>query len=50
VYIGPFLNNQEEHIRKIAEEAFDVIEPDWRNIVEKENGTKSLQDIFKINI
>ena len=50
VYIGPFLNIPEEEIRKVAENAFDIIEPNWREIVKKERETKSIQDIFNIKI
>ena len=50
VYIGPFLSNPEEEVRKIAELAFDTIEPNWREIIKKERNTKSIQDIFEIKI
>lgn len=50
VYIGPFLNTPEDDLRKIAENAFDIIEPNWREIIKKEKETKTIQDIFKINI
>ncbi len=50
VYIGPFLSISEEEVRKVAENAFDVIEPNWREIIKKERETKSIQDIFKIKI
>ena len=50
VYIGPFLNTSEEEVRKVTENAFDIIEPNWRDIIKKERETKTIQDIFKINI
>ena len=50
VYIGPFLNIPEDDVRKAAENAFDIIEPNWREIIKKERETKSIQDIFKIKI
>ena len=50
VYIGPFLSIPEEDLRKVAENAFDIIEPNWREIIKKERETKTIQDIFKINI
>jgi len=37
-------------VRKVSENAFDVIEPNWREIIKKERETKSIQDIFKIKI
>jgi len=50
VFIGPFLNIPEEEVRKVAENAFDIIEPNWRETIKKERETKTIQDIFKINI
>ena len=50
VYIGPFLNIPDEEVKKVAENAFDIIEPNWREIIKKERETKSIQDIFKIKI
>jgi HEAT repeat protein len=50
VFIGPFLNNPEEEVRKVTENAFDIIEPNWREIIKKEKETKTIQDIFKIKI
>jgi len=50
VYIGPFLNIPDEDVRKVAENAFDIIEPNWREIIKKERETKTIQDIFNIKI
>jgi len=49
VYISPFLNSPDNDLKKLAEEAFDVIEPNWRDIIKKRK-TRSIKDIFKTNI
>ncbi len=41
VYIGPLLNSPDEELKKLAKKAFDVIEPNWRQIIERE-GKKSI--------
>ena len=46
MYIGQFLNSEDEDLQKLTEKAFDVIEPKWRDIVEKER-KKSIEEIFK---
>lgn len=45
-YLGPLLNSSDEDIRNLALKAFDIIEPNWKEIVERERN-KSIQDIFK---
>lgn len=49
-FISIFLNSSIEELKKLTEQAFDVIEPDWRRIVDKERQEKSIQDIFKISL
>ncbi len=46
--IGQFLNNSDEDLKKLAENAFDIIEPNWRQIVKQERKEKSIEEIFKI--
>lgn len=45
-YIGQFLSSQDDDLRELTEKAFDVIEPKWHDIVEKER-KKSIEEIFK---
>ena len=45
-YLGPLLNSSDEDIRNLALKAFDLIEPNWKEIVKRERN-KSIQDIFK---
>lgn len=47
VHISTFLNSNDYEMRKLSEEAFDAIEPNWRQIVEKERKEKSFEEIFK---
>ncbi len=47
MYIGQFLDSQDEDLRELTEKAFDLIEPKWRDIVEKER-KKTIEDIFKV--
>ncbi|MFX1487959.1 MAG: HEAT repeat domain-containing protein [Promethearchaeota archaeon] len=46
-YIGPLLSSNDEEIKKLAQAAFDTIEPNWREIIKNERKEKSIQDIFK---
>ncbi|NVM34665.1 MAG: HEAT repeat domain-containing protein [Candidatus Lokiarchaeota archaeon] len=45
-YLGPLLDSSDENIKNLALKAFDVIEPNWKEIIERER-TKSIQEIFK---
>jgi HEAT repeat protein len=49
-YIGSFLNSSDEEIKNLTQEAFDYIEPNWREIIKKERKEKTIQEIFKIKI
>ncbi|MFX1378700.1 MAG: HEAT repeat domain-containing protein [Promethearchaeota archaeon] len=46
-YLGPLLDSSDNDIKNLTLKAFDVIEPNWKEIIEKER-TKSLQEIFRI--
>ncbi|UCC21071.1 MAG: HEAT repeat domain-containing protein [Promethearchaeota archaeon] len=46
VYLGSLLESSDEEIRNLTVKAFDVIEPKWKEIVERERN-KSIQEIFK---
>jgi len=49
-YIGHYLTSEDDELKALAQEAFDVIEPNWREILEKEKKEKSIQDVFKSNL
>ncbi|MFX1390322.1 MAG: HEAT repeat domain-containing protein [Promethearchaeota archaeon] len=45
-YLSPLLNSSDSDIKNLTYKAFDSIEPDWEQIVERERN-KSIQEIFK---
>ena len=49
-FLGFFLDSSIPELKTLTERAFDVIEPNWRNIIEKERKEKSIQDIFRVNL
>lgn len=48
--IGQFLESKDNTLKDLAEKAFDEIEPNWRNIIEKEQQEKSIHEIFKVKL
>jgi len=48
--LSHFLNSSDEKLLQLAESAFDAIQPNWRQIIEKERKEKSVQDIFKVSL
>lgn len=53
VFIGPFLRSPDEDLKNLAQEAFDVIKPDWRLILEKNKSLakkNQFQKIFEIRL
>jgi len=49
-YIGLFLNSSDDKLKNLTQEIFDLIEPEWRDIIEKERKEKTIQEIFKFKI
>lgn len=47
-YIGSFFDSSDNDLKNLAHEAFDSIEPNWKEIMKKERNEKSIQEIFKI--
>lgn len=50
VYIGPLLKSKDDELKKLAENTFDILEPNWRKIIENQTKEKSFEEIFKIKI
>ena len=50
VYLGALLNSNDHELKHLAEKAFDKIEPNWRDIIEKKMKEKSFEDIFNIKL
>ncbi|MFX0001264.1 MAG: HEAT repeat domain-containing protein [Candidatus Hodarchaeota archaeon] len=46
-YLGPLLNSSDNDIKNLALKAFNTIEPDWKEIIERERN-KSIQEIFRL--
>jgi len=46
-YLGPLLDSSDDDIKELTLKAFNVIEPNWKEIIERERN-KSIQEIFKI--
>ena len=49
-YLSPFLESEFEEIRMLTEKAFNAIEPDWREILEREKRQKSVKQIFEARL
>ena len=45
-----FLNSSDDKLLQLCESAFDAIQPNWRQIVERARKEKSFQDIFKLSM
>ncbi len=46
-YLGPLLDSSDDDIKDLALNAFNIIEPNWKEIIERERN-KSIAEIFKI--
>ena len=46
VYIGPLLNFPDDDIQELTRKAFNMIEPNWRQIFKRESNM-SIEEIFK---
>ncbi len=46
-YLGPLLDSSDDDIKNLTINAFEIIEPKWKEIIERERN-KSIQEIFKI--
>ncbi|MFW9902622.1 MAG: HEAT repeat domain-containing protein [Candidatus Thorarchaeota archaeon] len=46
-YLGPLLDSSDVEIKNLTINAFDIIEPNWQEIIERERN-KSIQEIFRI--
>ncbi len=45
-HIASFLKSPDDELRSLAESTFDTIEPNWREIIEKERKERSIEEIF----
>ena len=48
-YISHYLDSQDENLFKLSQNAFDAIQPNWREIVKRNRKERSLEEIFKVS-
>ncbi|MBY9009752.1 MAG: HEAT repeat domain-containing protein [Candidatus Lokiarchaeota archaeon] len=48
-FISHYLVSPDDMLFKLAQNAFDIIQPNWREIVRKNRKERSIQDIFKVS-
>ncbi|MFX1315228.1 MAG: HEAT repeat domain-containing protein [Promethearchaeota archaeon] len=49
-HIGSLLSSPDLELRTITENAFNTIEPNWREIIKKEKKEKTIEEIFKVKL
>ncbi|MFX1239047.1 MAG: HEAT repeat domain-containing protein [Promethearchaeota archaeon] len=48
ILIGPFLYSEDNELKELTQRVFDTIEPNWRDIVERElKKNRSIEEILK---
>lgn len=45
-YLSPFLNSPDNELKELTIKAFDIIQPDWRDIIKKKE-KRSVKEIFE---
>ena len=48
-FISHYLDSPDDKIFKLAQNAFDIIQPNWREIVKRNQKERTMQDIFKVS-
>jgi HEAT repeat protein len=46
-FIGHYIDSPDNTLLKLAQNAFDTIQPNWREIIKRNQKERSIQDIFK---
>ena len=49
-FIGHYLDSPDGNLFKLAQNAFDIIQPNWREIIKRNQKERSIQDIFKVSL
>jgi len=47
--ISYYLDSSDDKLFKLAQNAFDIIQPDWREILKRNQKERTTQDIFKVS-
>ena len=48
-FISHYLDSSDDKLLQLAQNAFDMIQPNWREIVKRNQKERTIQDIFKIS-
>ena len=48
-FISHYLDSPDDKLFKLAQNAFDIIQPNWREIVKRNQRERTMQDIFKVS-
>ena len=48
-FISHYLDSPDDKLFKLAQNAFDIIQPNWREIIKKNQKERTMQDIFKVS-
>jgi len=48
--ISHYLNSPDDKLLQLAQNAFDIIEPTWRDILKRNQKERSIQEIFKVSM
>ena len=49
-FISNYLNSPDDNLLQLAQNAFDIIEPTWRDILKRNQKERSIQEIFKVSM
>jgi HEAT repeat protein len=48
-FISLYLDSPDDKLFNLAQNAFDIIQPNWREIVKRDQKERTMQDIFKVS-
>ena len=48
-FVSRFLNSSDDQLLQLAQNAFDIIQPNWREIVKRNQKERTIQEIFKVS-
>ena len=48
-FISHYLDSPDNMLFKLAQKAFDIIQPNWQEIVKRNQKERTMQDIFKVS-
>jgi len=48
-FISHYLDSPDDKLFKLAQNAFDIIQPNWREVVKRNQKERTIQEIFKIS-